>query len=197
MKLASGKIDGYLQQPKQTRAPMLHWMPLGMETESSGMSIQQAWFSLCFIPATRLTNALSVYCWHPCLLLPAQPSRFKTERTSCSSTRRAGYCRNTQLQEQATSCQWIQVSTCWCNAMHDTVDTKQSFETVHLLLYNIADLQAKSSSRNISINRQCIYTVRMYVVNCQKPSKPTVTMRKPNRCRPAVVIYLAVNCLSS
>ncbi len=56
MKLASHRLDGYLQQPKQTRVPMLHLM--GMETESSAMSMEQAWFSLRFISATRLTNTL-------------------------------------------------------------------------------------------------------------------------------------------
>ena len=88
---------------------------------------------------------------------------------------------------------WIQVSTCGCYAMHDT---DQSFETLHLSdsLYNIANLQARRSSRDISVNRECIHTVRMYVVNCQKPSDPIV--RKANRYRPAVGIWLSVNSSS-
>ena len=53
---------------------------------------------------------------------------------------------------------WIQVSTCGCNAMHDT---SQSFETLHLWdsLYNIADLQAKKQQKRFTSQRLYVYSV--------------------------------------
>ena len=52
---------------------------------------------------------------------------------------------------------WVQVSTCGCNAMHDT---NQSFETLHLCdsLYSIAELQAKKQQKHFNSQRLYVYS---------------------------------------